>query len=181
MTANRFDICEAYYIYSMQYHESGQTARDIRLNRNIMGQLSHMKFKPSPMLRDENDLTEEGLAIYKMLLDKWESPAYNKDGTPYHVVCFDNGGETADRYTVLFTGQYTHLTGGVSLGLGMNATPFHPQGIGMHFEIFGEYETGIDYVEEDFGHWGEIIPFSSLPEDCKRAVMNDYIDIWGVK
>ena len=178
MSADRFDICEAYYVYSMQYHESGQTARDIKKGRNIMGQLSHMKFKPSPMLQDENDLTSDGLAIYNMLVDKWESPAYDKDGTPFHVVCFDNGGETLDRYTVLFTGHYTHLTGGVSWGLNMNAAPFHPQGIGMHFEMFVEYDTEVNYVEEDFGHWGDIVPFSSLPEDCKRAVMQDYKEIW---
>lgn len=107
--------------------------------------------------------------------------AYNTDGTPYHVICFDNNGETLDRYTVLFTGCYTHLTGGVSYGLDMNAAPFHSQGIGMHFEIYGEYLTEDEYLDEAFEHFGKLIPFSQLPEDCKRAVMNDYIDIWGVK
>jgi len=39
---------------------------------------------------------------------------YDENNCPERVVCFDNKGKTFDRYTVLFTGEYTHLTGGVS-------------------------------------------------------------------
>ena len=32
------------------------------------------------------------------------------NGKPKYVRCYDNNGETADRYTVVFTGHYTHKT-----------------------------------------------------------------------
>ncbi len=33
------------------------------------------------------------------------------NGIPRYVRCYDNGGESFDRYTVVFTGLYTQRTG----------------------------------------------------------------------
>jgi hypothetical protein len=34
------------------------------------------------------------------------------NGVPKYVRVYDNGGKSFDRYTVVFTGRYTHKTGG---------------------------------------------------------------------
>lgn len=96
-------------------------------------------------------------------------------GIPRYVRCYDNGGETADRYTVVFTGRYKKRPGSF-LYIGMSAAPFHPQGIGQH----GEGHAGpIDYPV--YSHLGKKIKFQDLPEDCKKLVLDDYYDIWDIK
>lgn len=94
-------------------------------------------------------------------------------GIPRYIRCYDNGGKAADRYTVVFTGNYKGRKGCDYLG--MNAYPFHPQGIGMH----GWSEDVIDYPT--YGHLGRKIKFSDLPEDCQKLVLRDYRDIWGLE
>jgi hypothetical protein len=75
---------------------------------------------------------------------------------------YDNGGKTLDRYTVVYD-----IVEGTELGrklyscLGMNAAPFHPQGIGMH----GTAIRG--------RHLGKKIKLTDLPEDCQKAVALD--------
>lgn len=74
--------------------------------------------------------------------------------------CWDNGGKTIDRYTVVWPdGSY----------LGMNAHPFHPQGFGQHGE-------GCMYFlrrPPAKCHLGRRIKFSDLPEDAKKCVQQD--------
>jgi hypothetical protein len=60
---DRFDICEAWYIYAMEYH-GGQ---DSRLYK-VFGQLSHIGFRLSPMINDEDDLEENAREIYEDLV-----------------------------------------------------------------------------------------------------------------
>lgn len=61
MYFDRFDICEAYFLYFTEAHE-GQTS-------DKYARLSHMLsyFKPSPVLKYET-LTENGQAIYNNLI-----------------------------------------------------------------------------------------------------------------
>jgi len=48
--------------------------------------------------------------------------------------------------------------------IGMNASPFHPQGFGQHGEI----------ERRNVGsHLGKRINISDLPQDCKRLVLQD--------
>ena len=76
MDYDKFDICEAYYIYYMLWHSGGLTERDrfaLKHGRgSIASQCSRMEFRISPMIGDETDLTENGLAIYDALVEKWE-------------------------------------------------------------------------------------------------------------
>ena len=95
-------------------------------------------------------------------------------GTPRYVHVYDNGGETIDRYTAVFTGRYRHKTGGEFWHLGMSAAPFHPQGFGQH----GSSTRQIDYPS--YGHLGKRISFEALPEDCRRAVLQTYRDLWDI-
>lgn len=98
------------------------------------------------------------------------------NGIPRYVRCYDNGGETADRYTVVFCGRYTHKTGRAFWYVGMNAAPFHPQGIGQHGES--------NYMPIDkpkYSHLGKKIKFIDLPEDCKTCVINTYTYLWDLE
>lgn len=93
------------------------------------------------------------------------------------VRCYDAGkGENnedgpADRYTVVFTGHYRHLTGREQCYRGMSSRPCHPQGIGM----WGSSSSDIDYPT--YKHLGKKISFDDLPEECQRLVMRDVFDL----
>jgi len=47
------------------------------------------------------------------------------NGVPKNIRIYDNGGETVDRYTVVFTGNFKGR-GGRCYYLGMSESPFHP-------------------------------------------------------
>lgn len=95
-------------------------------------------------------------------------------GVPRYVRCYDSGGE-GDRYTVVFTGRYRHQTDGDYVYIGMNAAPFHPQGIGMH----GSARRPID--TPTYGHLGKRIKFDTLPPDCQRLALRTYRDLWDIE
>lgn len=92
---------------------------------------------------------------------------------PKYVRCYDNGGQSGDRYTVVFTrlGQKKGLRG-VCLYLGMNAHPTHPQGIGQH----GESDKPID--RPSYAHLGKRVAFDALPADCQKVAMRTYEELW---
>lgn len=94
-------------------------------------------------------------------------------GVPKYVRCYDNQGETSDRYTVVFTGHFAGR-GGRCHYVGMGGNPFHPQGFYQH----GEHDQVID--RPAYSHLGKKIKFMDLPEDCQRAVIQDYREIWGL-
>lgn len=95
---------------------------------------------------------------------------WNPDGSPRWIRCYDNGGETFDRYTVVFTR-------GKRCYLGMSQHPAHPQGYGMH----GEWPKGEAPIDRlgGYSHLGKKIKFSDLPEDCQKAVNNTYGALWS--
>ena len=95
------------------------------------------------------------------------------NGKPKKVRCYDNKGETADRYTVVFTGNYTHNTSGEHWYLGMSGDPFHPQGIGQH----GSSSTQID--KPSYSHLGKKVNFDSLPEKVQQCVIQTYVNLRG--
>ena len=78
----------------------------------------------------------------------------------HRVVCYDDGGKSADRYTVVYL-DAPERQPRTYLCLGMNHEPFHPQGIGMHSSAMPGR------------HLGRRIPFATLPEDCRKAVLQD--------
>lgn len=80
------------------------------------------------------------------------------DGRAHNVRCYDNGGTTADRYTVVYIDQPERVPA-MYAAFGMNAEPFHPQGIGMHTQAMPG------------PHLGERIAFASLPADCQKAIL----------
>ena len=110
-------------------------------------------------------------------------------GTPRYVRCYDNGGETCDRYTVVYSGKAgaVHYPGrGMEYSYrGMSTYPFHPQGFGMWGST---KDKPCDVDRWGFPpalgrkcHLGKRIPFAELPPDCRKLVLQDYREIWNLK
>lgn len=62
---DRFDICEAYYMFATLYH-GGMSSPEYA----IFTRLHHMGFQPRHDLSEET-LTENGLEIYQCLVKRW--------------------------------------------------------------------------------------------------------------
>lgn len=77
-----------------------------------------------------------------------------------NIRCYDNGGKSADRFTVVYMDQPENRPGTFG-AVGMNAEPFHPQGIGQHTSAMPG------------AHLGARIAFASLPGDCQKMVLQD--------
>jgi hypothetical protein len=95
------------------------------------------------------------------------------NGIPKHVRIYDNGGETFDQYTVVFTGNFKNRNH-TCYYLGMSTDPYHPQGFGQH----GESKDIID--RPTYAHLGKKIKFQDLPERCQDCVIQDYKEIWRI-
>lgn len=74
----------------------------------------------------------------------------------------DNGGETIDRYTVVYDESETY---GTNFSVSMNARPFHPQGIASHGECIPGHQLG------------KKIKFNQLPLDCQKLVLQDLKEV----
>ena len=72
MHFERFDICEAYYLYATLWH-NGQGSESYR----IFARLEKIKFKPGLLLSLES-LSENGRAIYNRLVEKNTLTAINE-------------------------------------------------------------------------------------------------------
>jgi hypothetical protein len=108
-------------------------------------------------------------------------------GFPRYVRIYDNGGldvagGSADRYTVVFTGNYTRQTGGGHWVLGMSGAPFWPQGICLHasYREVIDARRGWPVAVGRACHLGRRIGFQDLPTDCQRAVLQDYCYLWDL-
>ena len=101
------------------------------------------------------------------------------NGQPKKVRVYDNGGKTADRFTVVFTGNYNKI--GKKRGdartncyyaVSMSDNPCHPQGV----YLIDAYTNIIDYPS--YKRLGKKIKFENLSDDCKKVIIEDYKDIW---
>lgn len=93
--------------------------------------------------------------------------------SPIYVRIYDNGGETSDRYTVVFTGNYPGRVGCDYLG--MSTDPTSPLGIFQH----GWNNKFID--RPTYTHLGKSIRFKDLPTECQKIVMTNYKILWGLE
>jgi len=69
------------------------------------------------------------------------------------AIVYDNGGKTADRYTIFLDGSV----------YGMDNHPFHPQG-------FGQYVGEASELAPPGPHLGKKISVKKLPDDVKAAI-----------
>lgn len=97
------------------------------------------------------------------------------DGKPKKIRCYDNGGETVDRYTVVFTGAIPEKQPGWVFYLGMSEYPYHPQGVG----ISGEHNGPIDRPR--YSHLGKKITFDDLSDGAKSLVLDRYKGFWNLE
>ena len=91
-----------------------------------------------------------------------------------------------DRYTAVFSGRHSMArTNRVWPYLAMNSAPFHPQGFGQHGETKDKPcdtdRWGFAAAMGRKNHLGRRIPFGDLPEDCRKLVMQDYLELWDLK
>lgn len=116
-------------------------------------------------------------------------------GVPRYIRCWDTGDE-GDRYTVVYCGRYRTLglprhadrgQWGWFQYVGMNETPSDPlYGICQH----GESPNVIDCPQgwtEQIGRrcrfnpaLGRRIRFEDLPAACRKVVVDDYCELWGL-
>lgn len=82
-------------------------------------------------------------------------------------LCFDDGGETIDRYTIFYK---RHGWEPWRDYLAASAAPFHPQGFGQH----GESDPF--YRRADMAHLGEPIRFAALPADVQKFALQQQED-----
>lgn len=94
------------------------------------------------------------------------------DGKPKYIRCYDNGGKTFDRYTVVYTGKYKGKN--ECMYIGMSAKPFDAMGFGQH----GFSKDSID--RPTYSHLGKKIKFDDLPDDCRKLVLQDYTELWNL-
>lgn len=106
------------------------------------------------------------------------------NGVPRWVRCYDNGGETADRYTVVFTGVYRNGKPKQFVYLGMSANPCLPQGFGQHGEALYPVDSPGGRRPPAIGrrcHLGVRVRFEDLPAPCRRLVLKDYGNLWELE
>lgn len=88
--------------------------------------------------------------------------------TPKHLAphirsIWDNGGETIDRYIVVYDYPYYDSRNcTIYQAYALNKYPFHPQGFAQH--------VGASEGE----HLGTEITWDDLPKDCQRAIAMDF-------
>jgi hypothetical protein len=82
---------------------------------------------------------------------------------------WDNGGKTADRYTIAISGvqwigdiEYTYF-------IGASKNPTHPQGLWQHSH---EVETK-QYNRDSHRHLGKRVSFFSLPEEVQACIRSE--------
>lgn len=77
-----------------------------------------------------------------------------------NIKCYDNGGKSFDRYTVVYLDEPERGLNYFA-AVGLSEHPFHPQGFGQHC------------IATPGRHLGKLIEFEALPEDCKKLVLRD--------
>lgn len=102
--------------------------------------------------------------------------AFIPGGVPKKIRIYDNGGETADRYTAVLTRSVGYLEGygRQFFYIGMSGAPFHPQGIGMS----GEANRRID--QPTYRHLGKRIKWDVLNADVQRCILQLYCDVYDL-
>ena len=88
---------------------------------------------------------------------------WTQDAPPYVLACYDNGGKTCDRYTVLFGAPiWTPKYGRTVPFLGMSGAPTHPQG----FSQWGEMPS------DNRAACGKHVRWLDLPEHIREHVIS---------
>ena len=127
------------------------------------------------------------MAVSKVLQKRRDRLMPN--GIPKYVRCYDSGpDEVADRYTVVFTGNFSKDSGAGSYPyLSMSENPTHPHGvIGRHNNdaegkaidrFWNEWPRKIGHKHPTLG---TRIEWDTLPQHCRYLALNEYREIWRI-
>lgn len=83
---------------------------------------------------------------------------------------YDDGGVTAERYTVVFTGLFDLKRPGEYPYLCLGAEPLAPDG-----------SYALRRSRPPYNRMGCEMSFDELSEGCKRLVLDVYRDLWGLQ
>lgn len=87
---------------------------------------------------------------------------------------WDNGGKTMDRYTILDV----QPEDGVRYGISFSDAPYHPQGVGMSFEL--DRGAWAANVRDRFRSMGKRLKtVAGLPLGARRLVCDDFLPSQG--
>lgn len=109
-------------------------------------------------------LVDIGHGIHVTVLAAHVIKEYHDKFTHTDCCFYDNGGQTFDRYTVVYGFDKDFRNPGRVTMRGMSENPTHPQG-------FGQLCEGVDG-----SHLGKPISFHHLPDACKAVVSRDLAD-----
>ena len=83
------------------------------------------------------------------------------------VRCYDNGGKSYDRYTVVFAEKIN----GFFVFVGMSANPCQPLG-------FGQCDQSDNRIDiPSYSHLGKRIDFEKIPIECKNFVQRAFQEL----
>jgi hypothetical protein len=99
---------------------------------------------------------------------------FKEDGSPKYLRCYEvKRNPTIDRFTIVF-GRASCFMGKEYTGrvyyVGASERPAHTLGFYQHGEAWSW----------EFHAPGSRVPFSSLPLELQKVVMEEYRDLWGV-
>ena len=77
-----------------------------------------------------------------------------------NIKCYDNGGESLDRYTIVYLSRPAFGEKAYE-ARSMCDTPNHPCGVSLYA------------IVDDGDHLGDLIKFEDLPTDCQMIVKNE--------
>ena len=111
---------------------------------------------------------------FDMTLKDERSLSLLPNRVPRYIRIYDNQGETPDRYTIVFSGNYKDKQ--ETMYIFCNSIPKHC--------AFGVYSYGFspNYIDKpSYKHLGKKINFKSLPDEVKTCILKDYMDIWNIE
>ena len=82
---------------------------------------------------------------------------------------WDNGGETADRFTIAISGLSLDDDEHNTFIIGSSSNPTHPQGFWQHSHEL----PSKDFIRQDKHHWGKRINFLKLPREVQQCIFRE--------
>lgn len=95
---------------------------------------------------------------------------------PAHFRLWDNGGRTADRYTIMDARPYPpkEYPGPWRYGVNFSENPYHPQGVGMGVEM--DSRDWAANFRDNFRSWGKRLKtVATLSPQARKLVCEDFL------
>ena len=97
------------------------------------------------------------------------------NGIPKYLRIYDNGGESLDRYTIVFTGRFKKSPQTKHTHFYKSAST---TGAGVY--MWGERQF-LPIDKPRYSHLGKKIKFEDLDTELQKKIIEDYKYIWEIK